>query len=205
MLAAQVIAIGCGNNLSTQVFFSSGLEVLPSTQQGWTEDSEPPSQDELNPDYEGYTFPRQNEGHSEMTTEELASHLGGWLSNYTCQPTCALVDLGTVDMWQKKDVKTTLQDIQTVIDILKSSGSDPTILLAVPTPICGSDWDYNDLLGEIPTLADADQKIHIVDLDPDGTYSFKHDCFDWCNPNDSGEEKIATRFAEAVIQHCSDR
>lgn len=168
---------------------------------GWTEESDPHSQDFLNPDYENHTFPRQNEGHSGWRTDEVAGNLSGWLSTYPCQPTCVLVHLGTNDMVQDESVASTLDDIREVIDILKDSGSDPTILLAVPIPTCGK--RHKELGPEIPSLADPDRKVFIVETDvPAGTFSKKDDCFDYCHPNDSGEQKLANHFFEAVQTHC---
>lgn len=184
------------------VFFQWVGTTTEHTNKGWTESHDPPSQDVLNPDYKGYEFPRQNEGHSGWRTDEVASHLKSWLATYSCQPTCALIHLGTNDMRQDESVPSTVKDLHDVIDILKESGGDPTILLAVPIPTCGKRVGP-ELAPEIPSFEDPARKIFVVPMDvPQGSFSKADDCFDYCHPNDRGEAKIAQQFFEAMQKHC---
>lgn len=170
----------------------NGLKTIPN----------PPSLDELNPDYKGLTFPREHEGHSGWRTDQILKDMKGWLPTYTCKPTCVMLHLGSNDMMQGNSVSSTLNELDSLINILKDSGADPTILLAVPIPSCGLQYKPKTELGEkIAKMGDPSRKVHVVRMDEIG-FSARHDTFDWCHPNDSGEEKMAAKWFEAVEQHC---
>merc|ERR1712066_312093 len=117
-----------------------------------------------------------------------------------CKPTCVMLHLGTNDMVRGQTVNSTVHELGEVIDILKDSGADPTILLAVPIPTCRG-RPHGHLGQEIAKLDDPSRKIHIVRMDEIG-FDAREDTFDWCHPNDSGEQKMAAKWFEAVGQHC---
>lgn len=170
----------------------NGLETIPN----------PPPLDELNPDYKGMTFPRQHEGHTGWRTDQILENMKGWLPTYTCEPTCVMLHLGSNDMMQGNSVSSTLNELDSLINILKDSGADPTILLAVPIPSCGLQYKPKTELGEqIAKMGDPSRKVHIVRMDEIG-FSARHDAFDWCHPNDAGEEKMAAKWFEAVEHYC---
>merc|ERR1712019_26707 len=171
-----------------------------SANKGWKGNSKPPSDDELQPDYKGQSFPRNHEGHDGWTVDGILRSINRWIPTYQCKPTCVTVHLGTNDIRLNQSVSSTMSELGQLIDVLKKSGADPTILLAVPIPSCKFKTQPQ-LLGEIPRLGDSSRKVHIVHMDKIG-FDPRQDAFDGCHPNDSGEKKMAAKWFEAIAQHC---
>merc|ERR1712113_464773 len=94
------------------------------------------------------------------------------IPTYTCDPTCALVHLGTNDIFWAHSVESTLQDIYTDVNKLKAQFPGVVTLLAVPIPgdhhRIGADWRNNSitrLQEAVRALGDdATNRVFIVDV-----------------------------------------
>lgn len=164
------------------------------------------------PDYNGQSFDMDHEGHWGWRCDQIINggpssncagpgNLSSWLNNYT--PDIVLLHGGTNDLYQGQSVSSTLTEIESIIGILRADNPNVAILLAtvIPTTINNLQIKIILLNAEIPniavSMADPNSPIIIVDqfagfdpiLDTQG---------DGVHPNESGEEKMAQKWRDAI-------
>ncbi|MEZ5084657.1 MAG: SGNH/GDSL hydrolase family protein [Bacteroidales bacterium] len=156
------------------------------------------------PNYNGYTFDQDHEGHWGWRCDEILAQLPVWLGSYT--PDIVLLHLGTNDLYQGDgsplNISTTINELKSIITALRNDNPNIIILLAKLIP------STNELLvdkipllnADIPQIAidmdDPDSPIVIVDQF-DG-FDGSTDTFDGVHPNTAGEEKMAQKWREAI-------
>jgi len=156
------------------------------------------------PDYNGFTFDQNHEGHWGWRCDEILAQLPSWLNSYT--PGIAMIHLGTNDLYQgtgdPANIATTIAELKSIITELRSD--NPNIIILLATLISST----NPLLiSKIPLLnadipqiaidmADPDSPVYIVDQF-DG-FDASNDTFDGTHPNETGEEKMAEKWRVAI-------
>ena len=151
--------------------------------------------------FNNMTFPNHHEGHWGWRADQILAELEGWAQNYTCQPNCALVHLGTNDACQGNDGQSTVDELLLVPEVLRRLGdSNMTVLLALPIPTCCGMVD-GDLTPRIRAIGDdAPGRRFLVDQATG--FDRTSMTYDGCHPNELGEQAMAAKWHEAVMQHC---
>ncbi|HRX96656.1 MAG TPA: SGNH/GDSL hydrolase family protein [Bacteroidales bacterium] len=174
------------------------------------------------PDYLGQSFDMDHEGHWGWRCDEVIDGDGGtsncrgsgglsdWLMNYT--PDIALIHLGTNDLFQgtggNYTINTTISELETIVDILRADNPNVIILLAllIPTSDVNQAWKIETLNAEIPNIAvtkyDPNSPIVIVDQFT-GYDPVTDNQSDGTHPNAIGEEKMAQKWRDAIIDALS--
>ena len=147
--------------------------------------------------HNGQSMPQHHEGHWGWTADEVLARLTVWAAAYPCQPTCALVHLGTNDACNLQTG--TVSEILQLEDTLRASSSPSlVVLLAVPIPSC-CDAVNASLNPAIRALGETAARFlvhHDVGFDPSTML------YDGCHPSELGEMFMAARWMEAIRQHC---
>lgn len=145
-------------------------------------------------------FDMDHEGHWGWRADEILDRIGEWAD--TELPDIVLVHLGTNDVLQSQRTRTTIDEIGQIIDRIRISNSNVTILLAqlIPVDDTGRNVAIRSLNDAILHLAASKQSesspVRVVDqffgFDP------KLDTYDGLHPNPSGEEKMAQNWFSAL-------
>ena len=155
-------------------------------------------------------FDPDHEGHFAWRTDYILKgriwkcrgdgNLRRWLKNYT--PDMALVHLGTNDMFEKRSVDSTLDDLVKVIDTLRKSNPDVVVFLARVLPTADVEKNQriialNARMDEVKKRSDQPRSRVIIVDQYDG-FDVDKDFFDGVHPNLAGEEKMAQRWFDAI-------
>ena len=166
-----------------------------------TKDCTPHPDNDFDPDHEGHWGWRIDEiinGKSEKCWGE--GSLSDWLNNYT--PDMVLLHLGTNDAIQKNSAASSVEELKQVIDILRADNPDVTIFLATLIPTVDEDsrqriQELNQLIPDI--VAEKQQpNSRIILVDQYSDFQAQSDTYDQVHPNVEGEEKMATKWYEAI-------
>lgn len=166
------------------------------------------------PDYKGMAFDKDHEGHFGWNTEEIfkgrgsdngsgSGKLADWLRKYDAD--IVLMHLGTNDAFNRHSNESTVKEMKEIIRILREDNPSVTVLLAKVTPVDHKPGDAEavaSLNEAIPTVAEdmhtSESPVILVDhfsgFDPD-----KH-TYDGVHPNEAGEELMAERWFEAIME-----
>jgi lysophospholipase L1-like esterase len=170
------------------------------------------------PDYLGQSFDMDHEGHWGWRCDEVlqgdgssagcrgSGSLSDWLATYT--PDIALVHLGTNDMFQSTGgtgaINITIGELKAIVDTLRADNPNMIILLALLIPTSDPDhsWKIPLINAQIPQIAidkyDPNSPIIIVDQFT-GYDPVADNQSDGVHPNASGEEKMAQKWRDAII------
>ena len=155
-------------------------------------------------------FDPDHEGHSAWRTDEIirglnngctgSGHLSDWLKAYT--PDIALVHLGSNDIFQNQSVASTLDELEQVIEILRTDNPQVVVFLARLLPAKDSKANQrisalNSELHKVTKRTDKpDSRVLIVDHFSD--FNVDTETYDGVHPNQAGEEKMAQRWFDAI-------
>lgn len=166
------------------------------------------------PDYKGLGFDRDHEGHFGWNIDEIikgrdfdngsgSGKLEGWVEGYDAD--IALVHLGTNDAFNRHPNETSIKEIREVIEILREDNPDVIILLAKLIPASRKPGDaaaVESLNESIPRIVEdmntEDSPVILVDHF-DG-FDVEQDTYDGVHPNETGEQKMAQVWFEALRQ-----
>ena len=161
------------------------------------------------PEYKGLSFPPANEAHAGWRTDQIldglpdgTKGLDTWLAGY--QPDIALIHLGTNDLDQSQTPESTRDELERLILRLRQNNPRIKVLLAQIIPM-GSDSSVARLNLLLPPLAaklnQADSPV--VSVDMYSGFDINTDMQkDKMHPNARGEEIMAKRWFDALVQHC---
>jgi acyl-CoA thioesterase-1 len=141
-----------------------------------------------------------HEGHPGYRADQIVTNLPAWLNNYSSSPDIVLLHIGHNDFFQSQTVDNVLSDIEDIVGVLRADNPAVTILIAqiIPTSWNGSNWDL--LNSQIPALVssldNSTSRVYVVDQNTgyDGTL----DNIDAAHPNETGNQKIAQRWFDAL-------
>jgi lysophospholipase L1-like esterase len=177
-------------------------------------------------DYFGQVFNKKHEGHWGWATFNVlngppavnwgcrgSNKLSVWLANYT--PDIALIHLGSNDVFNNAFsltdealIDTTIWFLERIIDTLRFDNPHVTIFLAqlIPgIPSNGSGYRIPLLNAVIPQIAvimhDPSSPIIIVDQFTGFDATQGVDTYDKIHPNETGEEKMAQKWRDAIFTH----
>ncbi|MEO8763816.1 MAG: SGNH/GDSL hydrolase family protein [Ginsengibacter sp.] len=168
-------------------------------------------------------FDMDHDGHSGWKAADLLAqpewdkqrgNIHDWIETYT--PSIVLMELGTNEVFQCTPVKTALNDICSVIDIIRQKNPRVKIFVAQIPPL-GAQWVNKKLCGNGISYGQAvknfnkqlavrvsakntiTSRVTLVDQ-----YSGIHastDLYDDIHPNEVGEEKMAEKWYKAIHKY----
>ena len=155
-------------------------------------------------------FDHDHEGHWGWTTDDILNglrdgcsgegRLEDWVESYTAD--MAIVHLGSNDMFMGESVRSTLNEMERVIDILRQDNPWVTIFLARLIPCTDPTFDarIRDLNTALSKMVSRKNRggSKIVIVDQYTGFDAATDTFDGIHPNEVGEEKIAENWFVAI-------
>jgi len=166
------------------------------------------------PDYKGREFDRDHEGHFGWNINEIikgrdfdngsgSGRLEQWVEGY--QADIALIHLGTNDAFNRHSNESSVEELEEVIRILREDNPRITILLAklIPTVRKAGDTEAVESLNrEIPEIAEdmSTEQSPVIIVDHFQGFDAEEDTYDGVHPNAAGEEKMAQRWFQAIME-----
>ena len=158
--------------------------------------------DPIWPDHAGQTFDPDHEGHAGWRADEIRDGLPTWLVGYT--PDIVLLHIGTNDAFQNQSTSTTVDEIKQIIDALRVDNPNVVVLLAklIPSTDTSINQGIDALNAEVDGIAvqmdTAESPVVVVDQNTG--FSAAVDTYDGVHPNVVGEEKMAQKWYDAIVQ-----
>ena len=139
-----------------------------------------------------------HEGHAGWRADQIAVSLGGWLNSYT--PDLVLLHIGHNDFFCGESVANVINDINNIINTLQANNPRVTIMLA---QIIYPNWNqtkWTELNAQIPGLAASKTTAQslVIPVNQNEDFSPATDTYDGVHPNDSGDQKIAQQWFNAI-------
>ncbi|WP_116545133.1 SGNH/GDSL hydrolase family protein [Pontibacter virosus] len=165
-------------------------------------------------DHKGQSFSNRNEGHWGWSTDQILKGRDGkgtiaqWAD--ASKPDMVLMHLGTNDMFSGHAIEETIDEIKAVIDTIHKKSPGVTIFLAKLIPADGQvvGLDKAQNIQELNEQIEALVKSQTSDGPPlilvDQNTGFKvkagEDTYDGIHPNESGMEKMAQVWFDAIME-----
>ena len=162
------------------------------------------------PNHQGKPFDQNHEGHSGLSTDQIRDNVLTWTAGYV--PDVVLLIAGTNDALQGRAPSLSVADLKETIVRLRTRNPIVSVFLAKIPPVAATTYlpggggvpvntGINALNALIPSVA-ADlntpgSRVIIVDLNTGFDFATEG-LPDGYHPNEIGEQKIASRFFEAL-------
>ncbi len=148
-------------------------------------------------------FDLDHEGHSGWRADQLLASIGSWATTY--RPDVVLMHVGSNDMFQSQSVSSTMGELGQIIDRIRAANPNVKILLAkliLPTEWYGRLARVKALNDAIPGLVTQKNTTQspVILVDQSAGFYAATDTFDGVHTNGSGENKMAARWYDALIQ-----
>jgi hypothetical protein len=144
-------------------------------------------------------FDQDHEGHWGIRADQVQAEIQNWAT--AAQPEIVLLHIGHNDLWAGQGVADAIADIEGIIMNLRAVIPEVVVLLAQVIPSNDSRLDEIPLLNaEIAILASAldTPESPVMAVDHWTGFDPVTDTYDGTHPNESGEQKMASRWAWAM-------
>jgi hypothetical protein len=159
--------------------------------------------------YKDLPFTPANEGHSGWRADQILNGLesgkekglASWLSSY--RPDIALIHLGTNDMYQNQTPESTRDEIEQIVLKLREKNPNIKVVLAsvIPMKTDVSIIRLNQLIAQLAQKMNRPNSV-VVGVDMYTGFNLETDMQkDKIHPNANGEEKMAKRWFDVLMQH----
>jgi lysophospholipase L1-like esterase len=150
------------------------------------------------PNFPDQNFDRDHEGHWGWRVDEINAQIQGWLGSYT--PDVVLMHLGTNDAFQGQSTDSTIGELTDLIGMLREDNDRVVVLLAKLIPATMNQAGLDALNGRFDALASSltTATSPVVVVDQATGFNANGDTFDGIHPNEGGEQKMATKWLEAL-------
>lgn len=147
-------------------------------------------------------FDLNHEGHPGWEAGEIDSQINEWLTNIT--PDIVLLHIGTNDLDRGQSNQSTLNEIDSLIQKLRIKNPNMAIFMAKIIPMRNFDTaSFNTLLNQfVAEKTTNSSPIFIVDQYTG--FDANTDNYDNYHPNEIGENKIATKWFEALQNYFNE-
>jgi len=143
-------------------------------------------------------FDLNHEGHWGWRADQILKKIDTWAHRY--QPDIVLLHLGHNDIFQANSLQSTINEMEHIIDILRRHKPSVTVLLAQLIPTHPQSTSIQKLNSKIPELAKSKNSATspVIVVNQWEGFDASADTYDGVHPNESGEEKMATRWYMAL-------
>lgn len=152
-------------------------------------------------------FDQRHEGHPGWTTQDGLDNIG-WIAAES--PDIVLLDLGSNDVEQGMDLKTTTANLEQIIEAFRNVNPNVIIIISDPAP-----WVVNTgnrqsdhqeksqmskLKGAVNRAFKAEKRAgaNIIKVNQWSGFNARRDTKDGMHPNVQGEQKIARKYFRAL-------
>jgi acyl-CoA thioesterase-1 len=145
-------------------------------------------------------FDLDHEGHWGWRADQILEKIDKWAGSYL--PDIALIHLGHNDIFHGNSVQSTVSELEQIIDILRRHNAKVTVLLAQLIPTHPQSLSIQELNAKITELAESKSTLTspVIVVNQWKGFDAPSDTYDGVHPNESGEEKMATRWYEAIAK-----
>lgn len=151
------------------------------------------------PPYRNQQFDTHNEGHWGKRADEILVGLPAWAT--AAKPDMVLVEAGTNDILQGQSVATTKEDLRGIIQAVREVNPNAVILLATIIPSLNNNMSaMASAITDLASEEDTSQSPVIL-VDQHSGFNATTDTYDGIHPNPQGEEKMAQKWASAILNH----
>jgi lysophospholipase L1-like esterase len=143
-------------------------------------------------------FDQNHEGHSGYRTDQILSNAVNWAN--LNKPDVVLLHTGSNDIEQGQSNSSTVNEISSLIDALRSVVPNVKILLAQIIPEASNTQAFAQLNSLLPNLAaqKTTSNSPVVLVDQYTGFDANADTFDGVHPDESGERKMADKWFAAL-------
>lgn len=143
-------------------------------------------------------FDQDHEGHWGWQVDEVLTQIDRW--SQAAKPDIVLIHLGTNDILRGQSFESTIAELKELIQRLRQQNPRLKILLAQLIPSSGSEALTQQFNQQVAALARStnSQSSPIILVDQFSGFDAKQDTYDGLHPNESGEQKMANRWFQAL-------
>ena len=145
-------------------------------------------------------FDPDHQGHWDWHADQILANADSFAS--TNQPDVVLLHIGTNDMRRNESIDSTLNEIAQIIETFRFHNPNVAILLAQIIPSSVGNDRINVLNSRLPALVSSlqSESSELILVDQNTDFFLSSDSYDGVHPNQSGEQKIALRWLDALRQ-----
>ncbi|GAP94700.1 SGNH/GDSL hydrolase family protein [Leptolyngbya sp. NIES-2104] len=143
-------------------------------------------------------FDQDHEGHWGWRVDEVLTRIDRWTQG--AKPDIVLVHLGTNDVLGGESFESTIAELQKLIQVMRQRNPRLKILLAQLIPSSGGEALTQQFNQQIAAFvrSNSTQESPIILVDQFSEFDVKQDTYDGLHPNESGEQKMAARWFQAL-------
>jgi lysophospholipase L1-like esterase len=152
--------------------------------------------------YNGHSFDLDHEGHGGWHVDQILEGLDDWLQLYT--PDIVLLHAGTNDARFDDRIDDAEDGLKRIIDAIRADNPEAITLLAKLIPAAEPERNRNikvlNLRIDDIASGKTEASSPVIVVDQNSGFSVRSDTLDGIHPNESGEEKMAQKWFDAIIQ-----
>jgi acyl-CoA thioesterase I len=143
-------------------------------------------------------FDQDHEGHWGWQADEVLAQIDRWTE--TAKPDIVLIHLGTNDILRGQSFESTIAELRSLIQAMRRRNPNLKILLAQLIPSQDSEALTQQFNQQISALARSlnSQSSPVILVDQFSGFNVSQDTYDGLHPNESGEQKMANRWFQAL-------
>jgi len=150
-------------------------------------------------------YDTDHEGHWGWRADQVLGRIDQWTAQAT--PDVVLIHLGTNDIGGGQDIDETVDEIDQIIERLRTHNPDVHVLLAAIIPVAHYAAtirieEFNEGLAELAKAKDT-PTLRVVLVDHFTGFDAEQDTYDGIHPNDGGNQKMANRWFIGIQSLCS--
>lgn len=143
-------------------------------------------------------FDQDHEGHWGWRVDEVLAQIDRWTQD--AKPDIVLIHLGTNDILGGQSFDSTIAELQKLIQIMRQRNPRLKILLAQLIPSSSGEaltQQFNERIVRLARSLNTEESP-VVTVDQFSGFDAKQDTYDGLHPNESGEQKMASRWFQAL-------
>lgn len=143
-------------------------------------------------------FDQDHEGHWGWQVDEVSAQIDRWAAE--AKPDIVLIHVGTNDILRGQSFDSTISELRSLIQTMRRHNPNLKILLAQLIPAQGSEILTQQFNQQISALARSlnSSASPVILVDQSSGFNVAQDTYDGLHPNESGEQKMATRWFQAL-------
>ncbi|MBD1822466.1 cellulose-binding protein [Cyanobacteria bacterium FACHB-DQ100] len=143
-------------------------------------------------------FDQDHEGHWGWQADEVLAQIARWSA--TAKPDVVLIHLGTNDILGGQSFDGAIAELRKLIEVMRQRNPRLKILISQLIPSSGGEALTQQFNQQIVALARSinSQTSPVILVDQFSGFDVQQDTYDGLHPNESGEQKMADRWFQAL-------